>query len=121
MIERYLIAPPYLQFFISDPEARDIPQQVNRPTVISSGKCISVLCQYAFEGETELIVGDLDEVSDAGTIAFDGSIPTPSRVLWFSDAEDTELARVPVSSSVTRLRIYTDGMEFPARVVVGIG
>ena len=120
MIKRFLIAPPYLQFFISDPAARNSPHQVERPTVISSGDCLSVLCQYADEGQTELIVGDFDEVADEGGLAYDGSIPTPNKVLWFADAELTELARVPVSTNVTRLRIFTDGLQFPERVVIGI-
>lgn len=120
-ISRMMIAPPNLQFFISDPGAADVPIQGEKIRIISSGEMISVPCRYWNEGDTELVVGDYGEVQENRSPVFDGSIPTPSRTIWFSDAELTELLLFPTPTKMTRLRIWTDGLELPERIVVGVG
>lgn len=120
MIERRMIAPPNLQFFISDPDAMDIPIQGESIRIISSGECISVPCRYWDEGDTELIVGDNEAILPQAP-QFDGTIPTPGGSVLFSDAEMTELLSFPTPARNTRIRIWTDGSILPDRVVVAIG
>jgi hypothetical protein len=120
MIERRMIAPPNLQFFISDPDAVDVPVQGESIRIISSGECISVPCRFRDEGDTELIVGD-NEAALPEAPQFDGTIPTPSGSVLFSDVEMTELLSFPAPAGTTRIRIWTDGSIFPDRIVVAIG
>jgi len=114
------IAPPYLQFFISDVSLPGSPIQGETISIVSNGLCLSVPCQYAYEGDTLLTVGDVAEVPKDGILVYEGEVPTPSGVLVFGDAELTELLRYPVREKNTKLTIWTDGQQFPARVVVGV-
>lgn len=115
------IAPPYLQFFISDASLPENPIQGEEIEIISNGQCLSVPCAYWDEAETELIVGSLEEVSEPQASQFDGTIPTPSRALVFHDALLNELLVYPTSTDETRIRIWTDGLTLPERVVVAVG
>ncbi|MGE0500895.1 MAG: hypothetical protein AB7I79_04455 [Rhizobiaceae bacterium] len=121
MIQSKLIAPPYLQFFISDLLGAEGPVQGPETLrIISNGVAISVPCQYGEEGETELIVGSASEVPQLNVQMFDGIIPTPNGALLFSDAELTTIMTYPAKESRTRIRIWTDGSTLPDKVVVGI-
>lgn len=118
---RMMIAPPNLQFFISDMEATDVPIQGVPLRILATRECISVPCQYNEEGETELVVGFIDEIHEDGPPAFDDEIETPSGILLFSDVELTELMKFETRRTQIRIRIWTDGLQFPERVVVGLG
>jgi hypothetical protein len=122
MIERRIIAPPHLQFFISDQNGGEPPLQGSeRLAVISSGTCISVPCAYWGEAETNLVVGPGSELMTRGrTQAFDGVIPTPSGTILFSDSETTTLLEYPATGITTRVRVWTDGLELPEVVLVAI-
>lgn len=115
------ISPPNLQFFISDASLPENPVQGETIEIISNGECISVPCAYWDETETTLTVGSPQEVSEATKPIFDSTIPTPSGAVVFSDSELSELLSYPVAHAVARVRIWTDGLKFPERVVVAIG
>lgn len=121
MIVRETIFPPYLQFFISDSSLPDNPIQGETVEIISDGKCLSVPCAYWSEADTELVVGTPEEVAEARTPQFDGTIPTPNGSLVVHDAELTEWVVYPVPTAETRIRIWTDGSMLPERVVVAMG
>ena len=119
-IMKKFIAPSNLQFYISDvsiPESAFFGENVR---IVSNGLSLTVPCQYEFEGDTEVIIGAYDEVPKDGVLAFDGSIPTPGGFLLVTDVGIEELMKYPVSNATTRLAIWTDGLEYPARVVVGV-
>ena len=115
------ISPPYLQFFISDSTLPDNPIQGETIKIISNGQCLSVPCAYWDEAETELIVGSPEEVGEPQAPQFDTTIPTLSGSLAFTDAELNELLVYPTSTNETRIRIWTDGLLLPERVVVAVG
>jgi hypothetical protein len=114
------IAPPYLQFLIADRRDRENPILSEPIEIVTNGSCICVPCQYQGDGDTELVVGSYDEVPKDGIRAFEGELPTRDRKLIFYDIEGTEWLAYPVKQFSSRLDIWTDGAEFPARVVVGI-
>ena len=115
------ISPPNLQFFISDASLPENPVQGETIGIISNGVCLSVPCAYWDETETTLIIGRPEEVSEPAKPLFDGTIPTHSGAIVFSDSELAELLSYPVSDAVTRIQIWTDGLKFPERMVVAIG
>lgn len=115
------ISPPYLQFFVSDASLPENPVQGETIKIISNGQCLSVPCAYWDEAETELVVGHPEEVVEPRTPQFDGTIPTPSGSLVFHDAELTEWVVYPTPTAETRIRIWTDGLMLPERVVVAVG
>lgn len=121
MIVTKMIAPQYLQFFISDASLPENPIQGENIEIISNGRCLSVPCAYWDEAETELVVGSPDEVAEPREPQFDGTIPTPGGSVVFTEADLTELLVYPAEAAETRIRIWTDGSMLPERVVVAIG
>lgn len=73
------------------------------------------------EAETELVVGAPEDVAEARAPQFDCTIPTPNGSLVFHDADLTELVVYPTPTPETRIRIWTDGLMLPERVVVAVG
>jgi hypothetical protein len=114
-----MISPPYLQFFISGSEDFEAPMPTEQRRVLSNGVGLSIPCQYLYEGDTELIIGDYADVRRSEEPQFDGVIPTPNRVLIVSDVELTEWLRYPVPTAGTRLTVWTD-QEFATQVVVAV-
>lgn len=114
------ISPSHLQFFISDWKISSAEPYGEDAEIISNGRTVAIPCQYCMEGETELIIGGIDEVPKDGVLAFEGSIETPSRILVASDVTREHLMEYPVSKDVSWLSIWTDGKAYPERVVVGV-
>ena len=119
-IRHLKIAPPYLQFFISDPSSDNSPIQGESLKPLSDGQCISVPCRYAEEGETDLTICIDEEVDTQARPQFDDFIPTPSGEVLFADANLAALAIVPVQEMRTRVRIWTDGSQLPDRIIVAL-
>lgn len=116
------IAPPYLQFFISDSSLPENPQpDVEKIRILFNGNCVSVPCAYYEETQTELMVGTFEEVAQKGKPQFDGIIPTPNGSVVFSDVLLTEWLAYPTPTAETRIRIWTDGLTLPERVVIAVG
>lgn len=120
MIRRHFIAPPHLQFFISDENLPDAPIQGEHVKIISNGKCLSVPCRYWEEGKTELVIGGAQDITEESRPRFEGTIPTPSRKVVFSDSGLTRLLTVPVESETTHVTIWTDGSLLPSRIVIAL-
>ena len=111
-----------MQFCISDSGLPEQPQpDVEEIRILFNDQCITVPCAYQDEAETDLTVGTPEEVGQARTPQFDDWLPTASRLLVFTDVELNELANWPVASSETRIRIWTDALTLPERIVVAIG
>lgn len=52
---------------------------------------------------------------------FDQMLLTPGKLLICSDVAGERLLNFPLQTVETRVRIWTDGLEFPTRVVTGVG
>lgn len=121
-IKRALIAPSNALFFVSDMSVPESPMpSVERIEVITNGKCILVPCQYEGDGDTDLTLGDYAEVPKEGVHVFEGSIPTASGLLVCFDVGLNELLSLRVETLQARINIWTDGLELPARIVIGVG
>ena len=119
-VTRKLIAPTNFQFYISDVSDRQIESFGETVAVVSNGLSVTIPCQSDQEADTELIVGDYAEVPKDGVLVFEGTIPTPGRIVVASNVAMDHLLRFPVAREVTQLTIWTDGQEYPERVVVGV-
>ncbi len=115
-----LITPPNIHFYISDSNIPDSAPLGEELEIGFNGLCLTVPCRYEFEGSTELIVGKYQDVPKNDLLVFSGSIPTPSKKLLFHDFLSNELLSYPVIETTTQLRLWTDGLRLPERVVVGI-
>jgi hypothetical protein len=121
MMHRKTISPTNFQFFISDASLPENAQPEEKIRILFNGQCITVPCAYWDETETELTVGAADEVDQPSAPLFDEMLPTPSRSILFTDVACAELLAYATPTETTRIRIWTDGLEFPEHVVVSIG
>lgn len=117
---RRMISPSNFQFYISDYEQPEIALLGEAIEVVSNGLSLTVPCQSDQEADTEFTIGAYADVPQNGSRVFEGTIPTPSRLVVVSDVAMDRLLRYPVPDTQTHLTIWTDGEKFPARIVVGV-
>jgi hypothetical protein len=72
------------------------------------------------DGETEITFGIDGEVNPSGQPAFEGSIDTPSRRVALLAVPLKHLLAVPVESTRTRVRVWTNHTTEPDRVRIGL-
>lgn len=89
--------------------------------IVANDACIAVPCQYEGDGDTTLIVGDYEDVPQDDLQVFDQMLLTPGKLLVCSDVAGEFLLTFPLQTAKTRIRIWTDGLDFPTRVVIGVG
>ncbi|MFI4998766.1 MAG: hypothetical protein ACHQK9_02700 [Reyranellales bacterium] len=121
MIQSAKIAPPYSQIVILDPGARVmVPDWKKDFRIISTETCIVVACLAEVDGETEFLLGDMRQVDPGSRAAFYGRLKTPGRHISLETVEGDVVLKAPTSQDETTVRIWTNKLEGPDRVVVGI-
>lgn len=113
-------SPSHLQFYVSDSKIPPAKWFGDDPQIISDGRIITVPCRYWLDGDTEIVIGPIEDVAKDGTLAFEGPISTPSKVLVVSNVEHDLLIEHAVSTETAQLSIWTDGQTYPGRVAIGI-
>ena len=116
------IAPPNSQVVIVDPKAKNVivPQWHELQPCIATSSCILVLCYPEVEGETEIALGKADEVDPGSTPIFDGHLLTPARTLAIETVEGDPILQIPTAGVQTKLRIWSDEIKWPTKIMVGI-
>jgi hypothetical protein len=122
VIKTTKIAPPNSQVVIVDPKAKhvDVPQWQELAPFIATSSCILVLCYPEVEGETEIALGNAREVDPGSTPIFDGLLLTPSRILAIETVEGEPIFEMPTADVQTKLRIWSDAIKWPTKIMVGI-
>src|ERR1700731_3320284 len=94
MTSSIIISPPYSLIFIADSGGGEIPDRMVRP-ITSTDSCIVVGCLV--DGETELTLGETQDVDPGEPPIFHGKLKTPNCrvVLHTAEAETILQATVP--------------------------
>ena len=115
------IAPSNSILFISDPGGGRIPEITRERRIWSTTSCIAFGCLMFQDGETDVTLGNVREVSSGGPPAFDGILETPSRSIVVSTVEHTSVLGCAVSNTSTRVRIWTNHPTEPDEIIIGLG
>lgn len=121
MAETVTTAPPYSLVFISDPNGGEIPTWEGELFFASTDTCIALGCMMEWDGDTEFTLGQRSEVDPGGIPAFEGKLKTPGLSLVLYTAEDKTILKAPVSKDETMVRVWTNRLRQPDRVIIGIG
>ncbi|MGP9811883.1 hypothetical protein ACTZWT_10265 [Rhodopseudomonas sp. NSM] len=115
-------APPNSIVFLEDPAGGKSPKIDDRPVSIwATPSCIIVGTLCSMDGETELIVSDQPNDVPPTRPTFDSFLQTPSRVIEVSTSEREILLRCPVETHFTHVRVWTNHLSEPDRVLVVLG
>lgn len=117
--------PPNSIVFITDTDGGVVPSPENwtNELVHASSTCVCVVCYPEIDGETELMLGSVDEVTTALglDLVFDGLIATPTKEVMVSDVYVKRLLQTRVPDLQTRIRVWVDHPRWPKKVIVGWG
>jgi hypothetical protein len=123
MTQTIKIAPPNSLVFISDVDGGigPDPDAIARSAkVIATDSCVAVCCLAEMDGETEITLGPIDEVSLNETPAFDGRLETPTHNVVVSTSERTRLLQTTVTSDNAHLKIWTNRSREPDKIIIGV-
>jgi hypothetical protein len=65
-------------------------------------------------------LGNAKEVDPGSTPIFDGHLLTPSRILAIETVEGDPIFQMPTADVQTKLRIWSDAIKWPTKIMVGI-
>jgi hypothetical protein len=114
------VAPPNSLLFISDISGGALPDFEEGKLILATASCVSVGCLMYQDGETELAMGELQEVAFGGAPAFDGILDTPSRSVVISTVEWQTVLQANVPDIKTRIRIWVNHPTEPDRIGVAL-
>jgi hypothetical protein len=115
------IAPPNSIFFISDVGGGEIPKINGGARIWWTASCVVIGCLAFIDGETEVTLGRAADVGPNTAPFFDGMLDTPKRNVTVSTVEDNALLQLQVLSKRTRVRIWTNRIQEPDVIVIGVG
>ena len=121
MIETAKIAPPNSQVVIVDPNGKvDVPDWREPAPFVATSSCVLFACYCEIDGETEITLGKASEVDPGNAPVFDGHLLTPSKTLAIETVEGDTIFQMPTSGMQTKLRIWSNAIKEPTKIVVGI-
>jgi hypothetical protein len=120
-IATFRIAPRNSQIVIADPNGKvDVPQWKESMPYLATPSCILFFCLCEIDGETEITLGNSNEVDPGVAPVFDGHLLTPSRTLAIETVVREPILRTATAGVRTKLRIWSDASKGPTKVMVGI-
>jgi hypothetical protein len=120
MAETVKAAPPYCLVFISDPNGGELPTWTGELSVASTETCIALGCMMDSDGDTEFTLGQRSEVDPGGIPVFEGKLKTPSFGVVLYSAEDKTILKIPAFQDETMVRVWTNRLRQPDRMIIGI-
>lgn len=106
--------------YIRDPAINELPEIWDLLRIWATPSCVAVSCLPDSEGETEIVIGDSEDVALGAPPLFQGQIRTPSRTFIVETVDEEILLQVIVPSVETAIRIWTNGHPATDRVVIGL-
>lgn len=106
--------------YIRDPATNELPEVWDLSRIWTTPSCIAVSCLPDSEGETEIVIGDSEDVALGAPPLFQGQIITPSKTFIVETVDEKTLLQVSVPSVETTIRIWTNGDPATDKVVIGV-
>lgn len=113
------LAPPNSLVLIMDQSVGEVPESMNGADVASTTSCVAVGTLSEHDGETSITISD--ERPEPGlslSIVFDDDLSTPSGSLAVCTVDNMAVISTEVSSSSTRVQIYTNDKSEPDWVYI---
>jgi hypothetical protein len=107
--------------FVHDAGARGAPLIDGIGACWATPDIIAVSCLPDCDGETEIRLGRLGSVLPLDVLVFDGELNTPRRHVVLSGVLKNRILEAQVASSLTQVKIWTNGRQDTDIVVVGLG
>jgi hypothetical protein len=122
MVGTVKIAPENSQVVIVDPKRRkiEVPDYQESVPFVATSSCILFYCYPEVDGETEITLGNASDVDPGTAPIFDGHLLTPSKILAIETVYGDTILRIPILDVQTKLRIWSDALKWPTKIVVGI-
>ncbi|WP_146604439.1 hypothetical protein [Rhodoplanes roseus] len=98
----------------------EFPEPDHDRPVWATSSCLIVRCLSDCDGKTSVTLGASGEVPHIGVMVFDGWLETPGRKVGIETVLHEWVAQTDVSSSSTRVRIWTSGHLNSGVVVIGL-
>jgi hypothetical protein len=117
------IALPNGLLFVRDSRVKEFPDIDDESASFwSIPTCVMIQGLVDSDGETDITIGAVNQVSQGGRPVFDRMLDTPSRKLIFEIVPGETVHEVSVPTSKTRIRIWADGRHQCAEtLVIGLG
>ena len=119
MIKSRTIGLPNALVVIMDPTAGVVPRSMGNAAVASTDSCVVVGCLSEVDGETDITLGDMDQINTGDHLLFTGEMKTPNRKIALLSSHNETLLEVPTPRQVTSVRIWANDLAEPNKVVVG--
>ncbi|HZS63564.1 MAG TPA: hypothetical protein VFA53_03560 [Xanthobacteraceae bacterium] len=108
--------------FIRDAYIKTLPLVDGNGAVWSTPSCVAVSCMPDSDGPTEIKIGASSELpGNRGKLLFDAQLETPSRRIIVETVLAKNVLERDVSNTVTRVRIWTNGLRDTNKVIIVIG
>lgn len=113
------VSPPNSVVLVMDPDAGDVPQTMGGRLIAATSSSIAVGCLSEHDGQTSLHLGS-DGVTPDHTLAFEGTLATPNRLLAICSVSRQPYVSIDVPAAQTGVQIWLNDDSEPddIRVVV---
>lgn len=108
-------------FYIAGARDVHIPAAVRGASLATNRHCINVGCRMWRDGGVGITLGLYGELEPAGALRLDWRILTPDLLVLLFDANNPELMQLPVTTTNTRIRVWTNHPAEPDEVAVVVG
>ena len=111
---------PHGVIFLYDPTMIiDVPPDTSESAVLYTENCVTVWTIQETDGDVFLLLSD-EEIDVSGQLVFDGTLTTDGRRLAFNDSSVNTIMELDVTSSRTRISIFTNDPQNPTAVACRI-
>ena len=112
-------SPPNALILIMDSAGGVPPELMKGKLVAATESCVAVGCKHEDHGETQIVLGRIDEIGSGDEFLFSGTLETPSLKLVVRSVMGADLAELPVFSTRSTVRIWVNDATEPDRIVIG--
>jgi len=111
------IAPSNSLILVMDMSIGKIPASMDDSLISATSSCVAVGTLSELDGETTISVRD--HVANVGlSLAFDGILDTPTKVLSVCTVKNTEVLAYRVPSTHTRIQIWVNHPSEPSEIEI---
>lgn len=121
MIQKVSLRLPYSQVVVLGPGTRvNVPEWNPGAAFVATDSCILFACLADMDGETELTLGVASDVDPGRCPIFEGKLKTPNYKIVLETVEGDPVLNAKTERQETVVRIWSNRMKEPDKVIVGI-